>query len=611
MHIGNTVWRVQRSRPMSAIRAAALSLLLFTAMSIAMPNAAHATGELTFDQCYGDHAGCVSDAGTELASMSGVAVSPDGSAVYVTGSNAVAHFAADPTSGTLSYDSCLADLSTLFCGGDGSSAKPLRSPRGVVVDPQHPTVFVAGNTLGAAVQLATLPAGALEYRGCVSDSGGACGTTERPVLNRASGVAVSPDGNALYVSAAGNNPFQGYISHFSVAPEGQIAFQGCVSSDGSSGACGSAAGTKLLVDTNGIAVSPNDASLYSASGEGVISHYTIDPLSRQFTWADCVSNNGSSGACEDVPGTGEPLAGAEQVAVSPDGRSVYATGSASETVSHFETSPSGQLKWEGCISSSSTSGCAQLLAPKELLNDPEGIAVSPDGKSVYVGSASAITSFTVGTEGQLAFQGCWTSEATAGCSDLPGDPLSFVDSIAVSPNGASVYAATGGGALVHLFRALPAPASPPGSSTTGSGGSTTGSGSQTTPGQAVSAVAIKASLLAQLAPNGRAAKIAQLASKKRYAYSFKALTAGTVTINWYVVPTGAHLAGKAKPKPVLFAGGHVAFTAAGTRTITIKLTGPGLAMLKHHHQLKLTAKGSFTRPGSAAITALKTFTLKR
>jgi hypothetical protein len=33
-------------------------------------------------------------------------------------------------------------------------------------------------------------------------------------------------------------------------------------------------------------------------------------------------------------------------------------------------------------------------------------------------------------------------------------------------------------------------------------------------------------------------------------------------------------------------------------------------MLKHHHQLKLTAKGSFTRPGSAAITALKTFTLK-
>lgn len=606
MRIG-TVWSVQRSRPTRATRAAALSLLLFTAMSIAMPNAAHATGELTFDQCYGDRAGCVSDAGTELASMSGVAVSPDGSAVYVTGSNAVAHFRADPTSGTLGYDSCLADLPTGFCLGDESAAKPLRGPEGIVADPHHPAVFVAGNTLGAAVQLATLPAGALEYRGCVSDTGGACGTTERAVLIGASGVAVSPDGDALYVSATGHNPFQGYISHFSVAPEGQIAFEGCVSSDGSSGTCGSAGGSKLLVGTKGIAVSANDASLYSASGEGVISHYTINPTSRQFTWSDCVSSNGSSGACEDVPGAGEPLAAAEQVAVNPDGHSVYTT--SNETVSHFETGPSGQLKWEGCVSTSTTSGCAQLLAPQALLNDPEGIAVSPDGKSLYVGSAEAITSYTLGAEGQLAFQGCWTNQATAGCTDLPGDPLEFVDSLAVSPNGASVYAANSGGALVHLFRALPPAVSSPGGSNTG--GSSPGPGSQTTAGQVVSAAAIKASLLAQLAPKGKAAKIAALASKKRYAYPFNALVAGTVTINWYVVPAGAHLAGKTKPKPVLFASGHVAFTAPGTRTITINLTGPGRAMLKRRHQLKLTAKGSFTRPGSAAITALKTFTLKR
>jgi DNA-binding beta-propeller fold protein YncE len=601
---------------MSAARAAALSLLLFTAMSIAMPNAAHATGELTFDQCYGDHAGCESDAGTELATLSGVAVSPDGTAVYVTGTNSVAHFIADPTSGKLVYDSCLSDTSGL-CLGDGSAAKPLGGAEGLVVDPDHPAVFVAGRTVGDAVQLRTLPSNALLYGGCVSDngSGGLCGETERTVLSGAKGVAVSPDGDALYVSAFGVKPsFEGFVSHFSVAPEGQITFRGCVSSDGSGTTCGKAGGSKLLRETVGIAVSPNDASLYSASESGVISHYAIDPASRQFTWTDCVSNDGSAKACEDVPGSGEPLLEAEQVAVSPDGRSLYTT--SRETVSHFETGPSGQLKWEGCVSSSVTSQCAQLIGPKELLNVTEGIAVSPDGKSLYVGSASAITSFTLGAEGQLAFQGCWTSQATAGCSDLPGEPLEFIDSLAVSPNGASVYAASSGGDLVHLFRTLPT-ASPPGGSNsgtggsiTGTGGSITGAGSQTTAGQVVSAAAIKASLLLQLAPKGKAAKIAQLAGKKRYAYSFKALTAGMVTINWYVVPTGAHLAGKAKPKPVLFAGGHVAFTAAGTKTITIKLTGPGLAMLKHHHQLKLTAKGSFTRPSSAAITALKTFTLK-
>jgi hypothetical protein len=277
-------------------------------------------------------------------------------------------------------------------------------------------------------------------------------------------------------------------------------------------------------------------------------------------------------------------------------------------VSHFETGPSGQLKWEGCVSSSSASACAQLIGPKELLNVTEGIAVSPDGKSLYVGSASAITSFTLGAEGQLAFQGCWTSQATAGCSDVPGEPLEFVDSLAVSPNGASVYAASSGGDLVHRS-ARCRPRSRPRATTPGPGGSTTG---QTTP-RPVSAAALKASLLAQLAPKGRAAKIAALATRKRYSYPFKALAAGTVTINWYLVPAGAHIAGKSKgkPKPVLFASGHLTFTAAGTRTLAVKLTRAGQAVLKHHHQQKLTAKGIFTRPGTAAITALKAFTLKR
>ena len=50
---------------------------------------------------------------------------------------------------------------------------------------------------------------------------------------------------------------------------------------------------------------------------------------------------------------------------------------------------------------------------------------------------------------------------------------------------------------------------------------------------------------------------------------------------------------------------------AGDRQLTLKLTGASQALLKHHRQQKLTAKGSFTRPGSTAITALKTFTLKR
>jgi DNA-binding beta-propeller fold protein YncE len=590
----------------------ALALVLLGSVLLAAPSIAGAVGELTYDQCFGTKEGCVNAAGGELSSSAGVAVSPDGSSVYATGVDSVVHFLADPASGKLTYESCLADTANVSCGGDESPAKPLREPFGLAVDPGHSAVFVAGAVVGDAVQLATLPSGALQYRGCVSDSGTgeACGKTKREVLTGASSVAVSPDGDALYVSATGHNPFEGSISHFSVAPEGQITFQGCVTSDGFSGGigglCGSAGGTNLLSDTTDIAVGSKDKSLYSVGGNGVVSHYSIDPPSRQFTWLDCVSNTGSSGACEDVPGSAEPLKEPEQVAISPDESSVYV--SSSETISHFVADASGKLKWEGCVSSRAAAECAQTL-PAGLLVNAEGIAVSPDGRSVYLAGSSAIISFTVGPGGHLVFQSCLSDEAAAGCSVLPGSPIDFGESVAVSPNGASLYLA-GGRALLHFFRTLPAAPSGPGGSTTGPGSSP---GGQTPNGQPASAAAIRSGLLAQITPKGRGAKIASLTHKKQYPLSFKALTAGVLTISWYFLPPGAHLSAssetKTKAKPVLLASGHVTFTAAGTKTVTIKLAHAGRTMLRHRHRLKLTAKGAFALPHGATITALKAFTL--
>jgi hypothetical protein len=77
------------------------------------------------------------------------------------------------------------------------------------------------------------------------------------------------------------------------------------------------------------------------------------------------------------------------------------------------------------------------------------------------------------------------------------------------------------------------------------------------------------------------------------------------------VPSGAKLARKAKPKPVLVAAGHRTFAAAGTATIKIKLTPAGRRMLKPAKKLKLTAKGTFTPTGKLPITATRTFILKR
>jgi alpha-tubulin suppressor-like RCC1 family protein len=123
------------------------------------------------------------------------------------------------------------------------------------------------------------------------------------------------------------------------------------------------------------------------------------------------------------------------------------------------------------------------------------------------------------------------------------------------------------------------------------------------------ATELKASLLAQLTPKGKAAKLASLAKQKSYSYSFTALSPGKLTITWYFLPKGAHISRKATPVP--FASGQLSFKAPGTKKITIKLTTKGKSLIKHKSSIKLTARGSFTPTGKKAITALKTFKLTR
>jgi hypothetical protein len=122
---------------------------------------------------------------------------------------------------------------------------------------------------------------------------------------------------------------------------------------------------------------------------------------------------------------------------------------------------------------------------------------------------------------------------------------------------------------------------------------------------------IKAGLLAQLRPKGRAAKIAALL-KHGYRLAFHALTGGKLTIDWYFLPRGAHLSKlKAKPRPVLVATGKVTITKAGTTKLRIRLTHAGKKLLKRSKRVALTAQGKFARTGFATITAAKRFTLKR
>ena len=88
---------------------------------------------------------------------------------------------------------------------------------------------------------------------------------------------------------------------------------------------------------------------------GFVSHL-FGGKAGALSYDGCVSDDGDGGACADIPGTGKPLEGTAGIAVSPNGRSVYVTSTAGFVDHLFADATGGQLTWDGCVSHDGTGG---------------------------------------------------------------------------------------------------------------------------------------------------------------------------------------------------------------------------------------------------------------
>ncbi len=115
--------------------------------------------------------------------------------------------------------------------------------------------------------------------------------------------------------------------------------------------------------------------------------------------------------------------GSEQMAVSPDGRSLYVTNLDSNTVSEYSVGAGGALR---------PKTPATISTP-----GPMGVVVSPDGRSVYVANygGGVVSEFNVGARGVL------TPKTQAAV------PVPSPRSVAVSPNGRNAYVVTDSGLI--------------------------------------------------------------------------------------------------------------------------------------------------------------------
>ena len=129
-----------------------------------------------------------------------------------------------------------------------------------------------------------------------------------------------------------------------------------------------------------------------------------------------------------------------------------------DSVTRFKRAPSGRLTPDGCVASSGKHGCRK---PKlNSLHAADGVAVSPDGRSIYVsamtgptinGGSGAVTHFEL-RRGALDDRGCFADRGKYGCHDPRRDSLGSPQSIALDPDGATLFVGSFGGSLSFFQR---------------------------------------------------------------------------------------------------------------------------------------------------------------
>jgi hypothetical protein len=123
-----------------------------------------------------------------------------------------------------------------------------------------------------------------------------------------------------------------------------------------------------------------------------------------------------------------------------------------------------------------------------------------------------------------------------------------------------------------------------------------------------SSALIRRLLSRELVPARGQVTIRNLLRQHGYQFPFSAPSAGHIEIDWYLTPSRTPGA-KRRPKPVLIAAGHHAFTTASDAKIRLALTREGARVLRAAKRVTMTAMDVFTPSGEKSVAASTHFKL--
>ena len=345
---------------------------------------------------YGDWA--AGDTRPDLAAPRGIAVSPDGNYVFATGfiSGTLVDYTRDAASGKITRQA-------VFRNGIGG-VTGISGAWEVAFSPDSKFAYVTGYNSNAVGIFKRNANATWSFSTSIAST-----LYSTHTLEGATAIAISPDGNNVYVSGLTSSATGGVLAVYSrnavtgaLTPiqtrwqndiqETPSCFIFCLVLDG-------------IEKPYHIAVSPDGKNVYvvgMASNALVV--FTRDAATGKIHWHQTLFNNTG-----DVKGLG----GAAGVVVSPDGKRVYTTGTTDNALSVFDRDPTtGSLTFHEVHVTNTAPEYA-------VLGTPYQVSVSPDGQWVF---ASAWSDNKVAVFGQAnpipALISLVPASAAAGSADF-------------------------------------------------------------------------------------------------------------------------------------------------------------------------------------------------
>jgi DNA-binding beta-propeller fold protein YncE len=228
------------------------------------------------------------------------------------------------------------------------------------------------------------------------------------------------------------------------ADVGGLVYAGCI---GRLAGCNAVVPAAALDGAEAVTVVGNQlyATSYGSSlpgsitdGLGAVSHFSIDAAGNP-VYAGCIGNFPGCTATSPAQAVSKPAA------LAADGGQLYVASYSAGTISRFTIDATGNLIFAGCYGA--LAGCTPV--PAGVLDQADGLAITPDGQQLYAASAGAVSHFTIDSYGNLIFAGCIGD--LAGCATMTAGAAGNADAVAITGDGANVYVSAFTGTAISHF----------------------------------------------------------------------------------------------------------------------------------------------------------------